>query len=407
MYFGNNIGCNDWLRKNVCKIVCQINGINSLHFSIGHLSKLRKSIKITVVSDYWNYIYRQAFFFCKFAQCCIEFFNCCKIIIGLGFVKWSKANVGKTISANNDLRSLNACGSCHSDWCGNSWAESSWTSFLHTHDPFLKFFGWIFDRKFHSFLTLFGTVRHKELLIHEFISSNCHRILATIAVHRDLIVEGHNSDFPIWGSIWHVCDLLVNSSLKALHAANVCDVALTLKSLIRTVTELHEIFQFICFISFQWMLTLNWLRTAHRSWLINAKYNWHILLSWTLFVLNLGSSLKNEIYCITFWLFFLLDVDGVFVVAEFTDPHLITLTIFLLFNFAVDVENGFTFLANGRISRGQLSLVRQSLELNLKNVCVDLLPKNTSWGLLVSKLAHFLFGSETLNSWIVFAVREI
>jgi len=128
-------------------------------------------------------------------------------------------------------------------------------------------------------------------------------------------------------SILHVRDLLINSSLQALHSANISNISLTLKILIRSTSKFHKIFHFINFISFNLMFPLNRLGAAHWSWLIDAKYNWNIFFTINFFILNLSCSFKNVIYSFILRFFLIFNLYLVFKKTKFTFPNLFIFSI--------------------------------------------------------------------------------
>lgn len=165
--------------------------------------------------------------------------------------------------------------------------------------------------------------------------------------------------------------------------------------------------EFTCPVTPQLVLALDLLRAAHGSRLIDAEHHRDILLTLSLFILNLCSSFQDEVNSLVFRLLLLFQIDIVLMIAELTDPDLVAVLILLLLHLTVNVEDSLTLLALSGISRSKLSLISEGLKPNPIDVGINLLTEQPGRCLLVRSLLEFLLGPELLDPGLVLAVRQL
>lgn len=212
----------------------------------------------------------------------------------------------------------------------------------------------------HSRLTLLCSILHKIIIVIELVTSDDLRILGTITDHSHLVVEGNEAKFTVCSTVSHVCDLLVDSGLKALHSAYISDISFSLQSLIRAIAEFHQFLHLCCPVTLDLELTLNGLRAAHGSRLIDTEDDRDLLLSKGHLVLDLGGCLQDVVDGLARWLLFLLKAHVILCEAELAFPDLLLLAVsFDLLDLTVEVQSSSTVLTEGNITSGELGLVSQ------------------------------------------------
>jgi len=107
------------------------------------------------------------------------------------------------------------------------------------------------------------TILDEVVIIVEFVAGDDLRILRTVTVDGYLVIEADDAELAVSGAIRHISDLLVDCSLKALHARHIGDVALSLRELIGAIGEFHQLLHLLGAIASDLMLALHRLRDAH------------------------------------------------------------------------------------------------------------------------------------------------
>lgn len=109
--------------------------------------------------------------------------------------------------------------------------------------------------------------------------------------------------------------------------------------------------------------------------MINTENDADILRTFKFLVLNLSGSLYNVVGCFIFWFFFLVKINLVFSVTEFTFPDLlfVSFSVLSFLSFTVFIENSLTLLTNNRITSCNLCFICKCIKLNLENICINLL----------------------------------
>ena len=109
--------------------------------------------------------------------------------------------------------------------------------------------------------------------------------------------------------------------------------------------------------------------------MINTENDADILWANKFLVLNLSGSLYNVVGCFIFWFFFLIKINLVFCVTEFTFPDLlfVSFSVLSFLSFTVFIENSLTLLTNNRITSCNLCFICKCIKLNLENICINLL----------------------------------
>jgi len=165
------------------------------------------------------------------------------------------------------------------------------------------------------------------------------------------------------------------------------------------------------------MLSLDRCWDTHGSRLIHYKDDGDVFLAHNLFVLNLSSCFHHVVDCCFLWLLLFFDANLVFMATEFTFPDLINIIwVFCLTNHSfwlslsdntIHIEDSITFSTLLWVSCCDLSIVLQSFEFNLKDICVYFLSVFSCWSVLLRLFYGFRFESEFLNVGIVFFAWEV
>lgn len=360
-------------RKDVCEVFGQFNGVHACDLAASELGQLAERLEIALVASDGYDVDSDALRLGILANLLVEFLNFGKICISLGLIERTNADVSETISADDDLRAGSALSS-HGNRGSDGRSKGRRAGLLELHEFALKSLRRILDGQLHPLLSLAVSILNQVVIVVKLVASNDLRVLCSIAVDRDLMVEADDSELAIACTVGHVGNLPVNGGLKALHARHVRHVALALQELIRAIAEPHQFLHFFRPVTLDLMLATDGLRYTHRTGLVDAEDYRDVFLAAVFRLHCLSGTLHDVVDRGSLWLLLLLEVDLIIVYAELASPNLL---LFFTDSFhrdcTVHVQDSAALCAECCIAGGELRLVPQRCEVNLEHVRVDLL----------------------------------
>lgn len=91
------------------------------------------------------------------------------------------------------------------------------------------------------------------------------------------MVEGNDAEFAFGGPFGHLCNLVVNGGLHALHAGNISHIRLAMDSLVRSIAKPHQVLHSLRSVPLYAMLSNDLFANTHRAGYVYSKYHSDIL----------------------------------------------------------------------------------------------------------------------------------
>ena len=135
LHFCFDFCCNHWQGKDICKVFRQVYRVYTFNFATSKCCKFAERLNIALCSLNRYDVDGDSMLLGELSNTLIKFFNLSYLNRRLGFIKSSKSNVCKSISANNNCATWVALAS-HCNRCQHSRAHRSRPRFLNTKNLF-------------------------------------------------------------------------------------------------------------------------------------------------------------------------------------------------------------------------------------------------------------------------------